>query len=355
MSRAPRRCSISRWRTSASTSSWAGPGRHPADLPPFTSSAPPPAPACCPAAARPVRLHRAHGLLRARRPAGDPAPVGRAPRRTAGDDAATEIARRSRGTPRVANRLLRRVRDYAQVRAGRPRRPRRRPDALALYEVDPIGLDRLDRAVPSTPCCAASAAGPVGPRLAVAGGRGGRDGRDGLRAVPGAGGLPGARTPRGRVATPAWAHLGCRAPCGVTAGPAAVRRGRRARRQRLDSAATAGDPGPDRRTAWTPTAPPAHRWLIARSTCARAPGPEPPEPGQATGLQGRPERPGDDDRGAVRHRHGGRGRPDGPRDRPGVTVRYVAAAVARIIEPRARCEPETPSEGSPDARERRDA
>jgi Holliday junction DNA helicase RuvB len=58
-----------------------------------------------------------------------------------------EIARRARGTPRVANRLLKRVRDYAQVRAdGRITRSVAR-DALALLEVDPLGLDDIDRRV----------------------------------------------------------------------------------------------------------------------------------------------------------------------------------------------------------------
>ncbi|MFL7809944.1 MAG: Holliday junction branch migration DNA helicase RuvB [Anaerolineae bacterium] len=59
----------------------------------------------------------------------------------------SEIARRARGTPRVANRLLKRVRDYAQVRAdGIITRDVAR-DALALLEVDPLGLDDIDRRV----------------------------------------------------------------------------------------------------------------------------------------------------------------------------------------------------------------
>src|SRR6187549_2035070 len=63
------------------------------------------------------------------------------------EDGATEIAGRSRGTPRIANRLLRRVRDYAQVRAdGTVTREIARA-ALAVYDVDELGLDRLDRAV----------------------------------------------------------------------------------------------------------------------------------------------------------------------------------------------------------------
>ena len=61
------------------------------------------------------------------------------------EDAAGELARRSRGTPRIANRLLRRVRDFAQVRAqGRITAPVAH-DALKLLEVDEHGLDEVDR------------------------------------------------------------------------------------------------------------------------------------------------------------------------------------------------------------------
>ncbi len=58
-----------------------------------------------------------------------------------------EIARRARGTPRVANRLLKRVRDYAQVRADGVITREVAQDALALLEVDPLGLDDIDRRV----------------------------------------------------------------------------------------------------------------------------------------------------------------------------------------------------------------
>lgn len=64
----------------------------------------------------------------------------------AGDDALHAIASRSRGTPRVANRLLRRVRDFAQVRAGGSFSPEVVDAALALEGVDALGLDELDRA-----------------------------------------------------------------------------------------------------------------------------------------------------------------------------------------------------------------
>lgn len=64
------------------------------------------------------------------------------------DDAGVvEIARRARGTPRVANRLLKRVRDYAQVRASGVITQAVAEDALSLLEVDPLGLDDIDRRV----------------------------------------------------------------------------------------------------------------------------------------------------------------------------------------------------------------
>src|SRR5262245_53356009 len=76
-------------------------------------------------------------------------------------DGAEEIAMRSRGTPRIANRLLRRVRDFAEVRAdGAVTRSVAR-DALAVYDVDELGLDRLDRAVLGA-LVKSFAGGPVG-------------------------------------------------------------------------------------------------------------------------------------------------------------------------------------------------
>jgi Holliday junction DNA helicase RuvB len=62
-------------------------------------------------------------------------------------DGAGEIARRSRGTPRIANRLLRRVRDYAEVRAGGRITQSVAADALALLEVDARGFDKMDRTI----------------------------------------------------------------------------------------------------------------------------------------------------------------------------------------------------------------
>ena len=63
------------------------------------------------------------------------------------EDSAYELAKRSRGTPRIANRLLRRVRDYGQVHHSGSLSLASTKAALELYEVDDLGLDRLDRAV----------------------------------------------------------------------------------------------------------------------------------------------------------------------------------------------------------------
>src|SRR5439155_15243032 len=62
-------------------------------------------------------------------------------------EGASEIASRSRGTPRIANRLLKRVRDYAEVRADGTVTLDTARDALALFEVDEVGLDKVDRAI----------------------------------------------------------------------------------------------------------------------------------------------------------------------------------------------------------------
>jgi Holliday junction DNA helicase RuvB len=61
------------------------------------------------------------------------------------DDGAMEIAARSRGTPRIANNLLRRVRDFAQVRAGNHISRVVASEALVLLEIDPYGLDEMDK------------------------------------------------------------------------------------------------------------------------------------------------------------------------------------------------------------------
>lgn len=131
------------------------------------------------------------------------------------EDAAREIAGRSRGTPRIANRLLRRVRDFAEVRADGVIDRDVAAAALNLYEVDAEGLDRLDRAVLGA-LLGKFGGGPVGlSTLAVAVGEEPETVevvaepflvRQGLLA----------RTPRGRVATAAaWVHLGLTPPPGA--------------------------------------------------------------------------------------------------------------------------------------------
>ena len=128
------------------------------------------------------------------------------------DEGAAEIASRSRGTPRIANRLLRRVRDYAQVRADGLVTLEVARRALDLYEVDASGLDRLDRAVLDV-LCRRFGGGPVGvSTLAVAVGEERETVEEVAEPFLVRSGLL-ARTPRGRVATPAaWAHLGLSAP-----------------------------------------------------------------------------------------------------------------------------------------------
>ena len=124
-----------------------------------------------------------------------------------GDDALGEISRRSRGTPRIANRLLRRVRDYALVHAEGADRTAVRA-ALELYDVDEHGLDRLDRAVLSA-IVERFDGGPVGlSTLAASVGEEAETIEAVVEPFLVRSGLL-SRTPRGRVATTrAWAHLG---------------------------------------------------------------------------------------------------------------------------------------------------
>lgn len=77
------------------------------------------------------------------------------------DEGAAEIARRARGTPRIANNLLRRVRDYAQVRAGNFITGEVAEKSLSLLEIDPNGLDEMDRRILET-ICVKFGGGPVG-------------------------------------------------------------------------------------------------------------------------------------------------------------------------------------------------
>ena len=131
-------------------------------------------------------------------------------------EAALEIASRSRGTPRVANRLLRRVRDFAEVNKAKNVDLNHAQAALAIYEVDEIGMDRLDKSV-LTALIKNFNGGPVGvSTLAMAVG-------EEIETIESLaepflvrmGFL--ARTPRGRVATAAgWMHLGIKPPLAIS-------------------------------------------------------------------------------------------------------------------------------------------
>lgn len=128
------------------------------------------------------------------------------------DEAAIELASRSRGTPRIANRLLRRVQDWAQVRGTGVLDLDAAHAALSVFEVDQLGLDRLDRSVLEA-IITRFGGGPVGlTTLAVSVGEEAETVetvaepflvREGLLV----------RTPRGRAATSAaYAHLGLTPP-----------------------------------------------------------------------------------------------------------------------------------------------
>ncbi len=124
------------------------------------------------------------------------------------DDGAGAIARRSRGTPRVANRLLRRVRDFAEVRANGVVSADVADAALDLLEIDHVGLDRLDREILRA-ICVSFEGGPVGlSTLAVTVGEEQDTLEDVYEPYLLQRGLI-KRTPRGRVATlRAFTHLG---------------------------------------------------------------------------------------------------------------------------------------------------
>ncbi|WJY68179.1 Holliday junction branch migration DNA helicase RuvB [Corynebacterium auris] len=127
-------------------------------------------------------------------------------------DAAVEIASRSRGTPRIANRLLRRVRDWADVNGdGVVDLPAARA-ALEVFDVDELGLDRLDRAVLDS-LIRGHGGGPVGVNtLAIAVGEEPATVEEVCEPYLVRAGLM-SRTGRGRVATAAaWQHLGLTPP-----------------------------------------------------------------------------------------------------------------------------------------------
>ncbi len=128
------------------------------------------------------------------------------------EDGANEIARRSRGTPRIANRLLRRVRDYAEIKAGGRITGSVADDALSMLDVDAIGLDVMDRKLLQA-IIERFAGGPVGlDNIAAAIGEVRDTIEDVIEPYLIQQGLL-QRTPRGRVVTPStWQHFGLPIP-----------------------------------------------------------------------------------------------------------------------------------------------
>jgi Holliday junction DNA helicase RuvB len=131
-------------------------------------------------------------------------------------DAVLEVAGRSRGTPRIANRLLRRVRDFAQVNGSKKISLSDSQAALEMYEVDELGLDRLDRAV-LTALVERFNGGPVGlSTLAIAVGEEIETVESVAEPFLVRNGFM-ARTPRGRMATSqGWLHIGRTPPAEIS-------------------------------------------------------------------------------------------------------------------------------------------
>lgn len=125
---------------------------------------------------------------------------------------AREIARRARGTPRIANRLLHRVRDFAQVRADGHITADVADNGLAVFHIDPLGLDRIDLAILRN-ICEVHGGGPVGVgTIAISVGEEPETIEDVYEPYLVQQGFI-ARTPRGRTATDlAWRHLGLTPP-----------------------------------------------------------------------------------------------------------------------------------------------
>ena len=136
------------------------------------------------------------------------------------DEGAHEIARRSRGTPRIANRLLRRVRDYSEVRGDGTIAEETAREGLRVFGVDEIGLDKVDRAILNA-ICQQFAGGPVGlSTLAISVGEQPETVEDMYEPFLIQQGML-ARTPRGRIAMPAaYTHIGMAVP--TTARPPAL-------------------------------------------------------------------------------------------------------------------------------------
>ncbi|HZQ27104.1 MAG TPA: Holliday junction branch migration DNA helicase RuvB [Acidimicrobiales bacterium] len=131
-----------------------------------------------------------------------------------GPGGAVEVAGRSRGTPRIANRLLKRVRDFAEVRGDGLVSQEIANQALTVFGVDALGLDKVDRAILST-VCGRFGGGPVGlSTLAVSVGEETETVENVYEPFLLQLGML-KRTPQGRVATPAaWEHVGLASPGG---------------------------------------------------------------------------------------------------------------------------------------------
>ncbi len=127
-------------------------------------------------------------------------------------EGAWEIARRSRGTPRIANRLLRRVRDFSEVRGDGTIAEETAREGLRVFGVDEIGLDKVDRAILNS-ICQQFAGGPVGlSTLAISVGEQPETVEDMYEPFLIQQGML-ARTPRGRIAMPAaYTHIGMAVP-----------------------------------------------------------------------------------------------------------------------------------------------
>lgn len=134
-------------------------------------------------------------------------------------DGAAEIAGRSRGTPRIANRLLRRVRDFAEVRGHGTIDQEAAADGLALFGIDELGLDKVDRILLSN-LCERFSGGPVGlSTLSISVAEPTETVEEVIEPFLIQQGLI-MRTPRGRVATAAaWRHLGLKPPDPSLASP----------------------------------------------------------------------------------------------------------------------------------------
>jgi holliday junction DNA helicase RuvB len=132
---------------------------------------------------------------------------------------AAEIARRSRGTPRIANRLLRRVRDYAEVRGNGVINDASAADGLLAFGIDERGLDKVDQQLLAN-LCRHFEGGPVGlSNLAISVGEPAETVEDVIEPFLIQQGLL-VRTSRGRVATSAaWRHIGLEPPAAPGPGP----------------------------------------------------------------------------------------------------------------------------------------